>query len=485
MRRLSNLVRKNPVARAFMRPLVRFSIKIYFKIKTAYHQFSTRPAATFFRPKSGPLEGRKISVQKALDYANGPAAIGIGSRAYGKQVVMLVVSDLRIDPRVEREARALVAVGYSVTVICPEPTQGQQPDITIDWGENIDFELLHWSAASFAAFEPGYLAYSIFQQALDYAPFAFHAHDASTAYVGLAAARTTGAHLVVDFHEWFSENVLWESERATYLPVSGKRRQRWQALEMRCLREASEVITVCDSIADAMANELGGGRRPHVIRNIPALDLEPTRPYVGLKEQLGISEDNFVVLYQGGLGPLRCLEPIIQALALERRFTLVIRGPGIETFGPGYRALAEAAGASERLILEPPVPSRDVVAAARGADVGIYSVVDLCKNFRFALPNKLFEYIASGLPVLTANYPEPSKIVHNLVVGECFEPHDPHSIAGAIGALIDNPARRQLFAANTKSALLALDADAEWRKLVTIYDSLKPSSAKKSRVSGL
>lgn len=389
---------------------------------------------------------------------------------------MLVVSDLRIDPRVEREARTLVEAGYQVTVICPDPTQGQEVGLNIDWGADVEFIFLHWSAASFTMVRPGYYADLIFAKAIEYEPFAFHAHDANTAYAALLAARIKGAHLVVDFHEWFSENVHWDAKAASYLPIKGAHKASWQKLERRCLKEATEVITVCDSIADALARELGGGRRPQVIRNIPAFNIKPTKSYLPLKKQLGIPEDDFVVLYQGGLGPLRQLEPIVRALSIEQRFSFVVRGPGIDTLGTAYRNIAESTGCADRLFLAPSVPSVDVVAAARGADVGIYTVANLCRNFYLALPNKIFEYVAAGIPVLSADYPEARKVIEDLKVGDFFDPNDSSSIAAAIGALIDDPVRRMKLASNAIVASERLLADVEWRKLTILYNSISPSS---------
>ena len=385
----------------------------------------------------------------------------VGRHAQGRQVVMMVVSDLRIDPRVEREARSLAAAGYIVEVICP------QTYVTIHF--------LHWSAASFMNDRPGYLADQIYQAALQFKPLAFHSHDLSTAYAGLAAARVTGANLVVDFHEWFSENVHWDASVSKWLPYPDGWKQELQKLETRCLTEASATITVCDSIADAMVEELGG-RRPIIVRNIPNLNAVPTKTYPSLKAQLGLPESAFVLLWQGGTGPTRLIEPIIQALEFAPRCTFVIRGPSLDLFGKDYMELARKHGVKDRLILEGPVPSRDVTAAARGADAGIWTLPELCRNFTYALPNKLFEYIATGLPLLAANYPEARRLVTTHDVGLTFEPYDPQSIAAAINRLVYEPDLRARFQANTSVALTQLNADREWQKLVELYDHL-PRSA--------
>lgn len=399
----------------------------------------------------------------------------VGRHAQGRQVVMMVVSDLRIDPRVEREARSLAAAGYVVEVICPQTYDGGNPPPKLDWGPNVTIHFLHWSAASFMNDRPGYLADQIYQAAVKFKPLAFHSHDLSTAYAGLAAARVTGANLVVDFHEWFSENVHWDGSVSKWLPYPEGWKQELQELETRCLTEASATITVCDSIADAMVEELGGSR-PIIVRNIPNLDVVPTKIYPPLKAQLGLPETTFVLLWQGGTGPTRLIEPIIQALEFAPRCTFVIRGPSLDLFGNDYLELASKHGVKERVILEGPVPSRDVTAAARGADAGIWTLPELCRNFTYALPNKLFEYIAAGLPLLAANYPEARRLVTTHDVGLTFDPYDPQSIAAAINRLIDEPDLRARFQANTSVALTQLNADREWQKLVELYDRLPRSS---------
>lgn len=395
----------------------------------------------------------------------------IGSEACGREIVMLVVADLRVDPRVEREARALACARYNVTVICPEPYRGAGKSFNIDWGPGVSIKHVHFTASKFVGERPGYLADQLYFEAVKTKPFAFHAHDLNTAYAALAAAKFRGSHLVVDFHEWFSENVHWNSKESAWVPFPADWRSDLQKLESLFLADASATVTVCNSIADAMEAELGG-RRPIVVRNIPDLDILPTRQYLPLKKQLGLPEAAFVLLWQGGTGPTRFIEPIIEALVHAPECIFVIRGPSLDLFGPEYEALALSLGVEKRLMLLPPVPSRDVVAAARGADAGIWTLPALCRNFTLALPNKIFEYLAANLPVLVAHYPEAKRLVLENDVGLVFDPYDPRSIAESINCLMQDQEKRAVFSANTEKALAKLDANSEWRKLVSIYDDL-------------
>lgn len=459
-------LRSNALARTMLRPALHAVIGGYYEFRRQVGSWPGMRLARALRRGRLPT----WPMEMVMRWRIGP---GVGARAGGREVVMLVVSDLRIDPRVEREARALAAAGYAVTILCPDLGQGELAGYGLDWGPGIRFDILPWTAASFVNEAPGFMAHELYERALDYQPFAYHAHDLNTAFAGLAAARRTGAHLIADFHEWTSENVHWDRLRAAYAPFEGEWKHQLQRLEARCLAEASAVVTVCDSIADALADELGDGKRPVVVRNIPAIAADAERFYAPLKQQLGLSEDQFVLLWQGGTGPTRLIEPIIEALALAPRCVLVIRGPSLDQFGQGYRAIAERVDAGDRLILLPPVLSRDVVAAARGADAGIWTLPSLCRNFTFALPNKIFEYMASGLPVLVAAHPEARRLVESHGVGLSFDPYDPASIAAAINRLIDEPGLAVALRHATGRALTALDPEREWDKLVAVYDALR------------
>jgi glycosyltransferase involved in cell wall biosynthesis len=467
------IIKRRPLLFRILRPIIHRIYRVYSVLSALPDILTMRIQTLKARARvwrARIIKSRFPSLHDATSVERGGDR-AIGSRAAGCNIIMLVVSDLRVDPRVEREARALASAGYTITVICPELFEGAGAQHNINWGPGVSIKYAAPSGSNFMSEKPGYCADLLYLEAVQMKPFAFHAHDLSTAYAALAAARVRGAHLIVDFHEWFSENVRWDTSRSAWAPYPPDWKRELQKLEARCLSEASATITVCDSIADAMEAKLGG-RRPLVIRNIPEMGITPSREYLPLKQQLGLPESTFVLLYQGGTGPTRLIEPIIESLVDAAGCVLVIRGPSLDLFGPDYLALARRIGVEGRVILAPAVPSRDVVAAALGADAGIYTVAALCRNFVYALPNKIFEYLAADLPVLVAHYPEASRLVVENDVGLIFDPYDPRSIADSINNLIRDQSLRERFSANARLALERMEAGREWQKVVSIYDSL-------------
>lgn len=392
-------------------------------------------------------------------------------------VVMVAFADIRHDPRIEREARALAQAGFRLRIVFPKTSNWD--DGPVDWGSGVSFMPVVDRAGLFCTRWPGFIGDELFLALLQDRPFAIHAHDLNMAFIAFAAARRTGAKVVCDFHEWYSENVTYDAKIQRYSAHSSAWHRGYRWLERYCLAHADAVVTVCDSIADAMASELGEGRRPVVVRNIPSLLTTPTRDYLPLKQELGLPESQFVLLYQGGLGPSRFIEPVIEALAHAPGCLLVIRGPQMDLWGSGYRQIAEKGGFSDRLLLRPALPSRDVVAAARGADAGVWTLPRLCRNFTYALPNKIFEYTASNLPLLVADYPEARRMVEAYQMGLTFDPYDPSSIAAAINRLVEDRALGRSMAVNTNAALEAMDAGREWQRMAEIYQRLRADVAAK------
>jgi glycosyltransferase involved in cell wall biosynthesis len=308
---------------------------------------------------------------------------------------------------------------------------------------------------------------------LEERPDVIHCHDLNTAMIGLAAAARLGCRCVCDFHEWFSENVSWDASQQRYLPHKPLHKFVYWAGEFVVLKRATEVVTVCQSIADDLATpRYLSRRRVHVIRNIPDKGDFGRHAHRSVKDEIGVPAGQFVVLWQGGVGPTRLLEPIIEAIGQVPGAVLAIRGPVIEKFSADYLALAARSGAGGRVLCLPPVPSEAVVAAAASADLGVWSLPRLSKNFYYSLPNKIFEYLAAGLPIVGADFPEARRIIEGYGVGLCFDPYDPRSIATAIRRFVEDPAFAAECRRNTARANDELDARREWRKLVDLYDGM-------------
>jgi glycosyltransferase involved in cell wall biosynthesis len=216
--------------------------------------------------------------------------------------------------------------------------------------------------------------------------------------------------------------------------------------------------------------EFRARRPPLTVRNCP-----PYRPPIAstrLRDDLarrGIAP-SLVVLYQGLVDTGRCIEEIAEA---TRRFDagvfLVIIGDG---FGKWANAATALAG-YDRIVVLPRVPYEELPAYTASADVGLLLYRNDCRNNYFCAPNKVFEYMMMGLPVVATDFPGMRTLVEGEAIGLCVDPRDPAHIAAAVNRLAADPAARRHMKANgLRLSLERYHWQEEFRPLLERYVAL-------------
>ena len=261
----------------------------------------------------------------------------------------------------------------------------------------------------------------------------FHAHDLNTLMGAYAAAKQHGAELIYDSHELYLERNRYEP----YKPLGKWVRKR---LEAFLIRRATNVITVNESIAKYLSRAYRI-KRPVVVMNVP--DLRPAQNKAearfSLRRSLGIADDYRLLLYSGAITYNRGLEKLICALAQLPQCFLVMMGYGNDVYKESLLKLAEQQGVIKRCRFFGPVPSEQVTSYADSADIGIAPIENACLSYYYCSPNKLFEYILAGLPVVASNFPEMAAIINEFEVGALFDPDDPDAIAAAVRQIFASP----------------------------------------------
>jgi glycosyltransferase involved in cell wall biosynthesis len=304
---------------------------------------------------------------------------------------------------------------------------GAQPGgDTLDWLTRWRYSIVGWARAAAAA-----------------APEAdaYHGHDLSGLPGAVAAAARHGRTapgtrpaLVYDSHE-----IYVESGRIAKLPGWAR---RWLGRQERAwVRRVDALVTVNQSLAE----DLGRRYRPRrvvVVRNCPARWQAPEpRPDL-LRTAAGIPAGHPVALYHGGFSAHRGMEELAEAILQPgmEQVHAVFLGYGSERASLDRRAADPRYGG--RLHVLDAVPPHELPPWVASADVGVMPIQRSTLNHYLSTPNKLFESLAAGVPVVVSDFPEMHRIVlsdPDAPLGATCDPADPADVARAIRSILDLP----------------------------------------------
>ncbi len=248
-------------------------------------------------------------------------------------------------------------------------------------------------------------------------------NDLDTLPANFCAAKLKNKPLVYDSHEYFTE--------VPELIHRPKIQWIWQQVEKKILPRIKYAYTVCNSIATAYEEKYGIQFK--VVRNVPVSGI-----FSGEVEKLPGAEK--MILYQGALNIGRGLEQVISAMRYVENARLVIAGNGdIKT---QLENQVRKENLQDKVQFTGRLPLEKLSVLTLQADLGLSIEEDLGLNYRYALPNKLFDYIQAQVPVLVTNLPEMAAIVKRYEIGEITNSLDPEILASKINkALIDEKAR--------------------------------------------
>jgi len=280
----------------------------------------------------------------------------------------------------------------------------------------------------------------------------YHAHDVNALTPCYIAARLRRKPLVFDAHEM----PLYELEGMR----RGWTRMLITQLVVGMVRRCAGVITISPLIVEEMH------KRYHIsdislIRNILPYHVAPRSNQ--LRQYLGLSSNVRIVLYSGNLQPDRTLDKLIRAARfLERDIVIVLMGGNVGSTQAELEALVAMDGVADQVKIIPPVSYEELLDWTSSADIGAIAYApDYSINMRVQFPNKLFEYLMAGLPVLASQLPAIAEIIETYDVGRMLTSLEPADIGAEINAML---ADRVGLERMQRNALLASQHDLNWEK---------------------
>ena len=353
-----------------------------------------------------------------------------------QKIIVSVTNDLTTDQRAGKICNTLTELGYEVLLV-GRYLKNSSP-IQRNY-ETKRFQL--W-------FNKGPLFYANYNIRLFifmfwYKPNTLWSNDLDALPCNFLYAKLKPVKLIFDSHEYFTE--------VPELINSPLKQHCWKALERFMLPKLKKVLTVSQSIANLYEKEYN--INVQLLRNVPLLNKKTTEV-----ENIKVAGKK-IIIYQGAINVNRGIEQMVLSMLHLENAILYIVGAG--DISDKIKKLIETNHLSQKVSMLGRIPLEKLYNYTLQADLGLSLEEDKGLNYRFSLPNKLFDYIQAEIPVLVANLPEMEKLVKQYQVGEIIENHTPEHIASKIKSMLANEPQIAIWKANCKNAAQELNWETE------------------------
>jgi len=268
----------------------------------------------------------------------------------------------------------------------------------------------------------------------------------------------------VIFSKLKNSRVFYDS-REIYSNLAGLNKRKnlqafWAWIEKKFIKAVELTITTGEMDSEFLEKKYNL-TRTIVIRNLPfAADVKCSFDF---RKHLLLGKGTKILLYQGVILHGRGLMIIFDVMKELKDCVLVILGDGEHK--EFYQALAHQEHIEDRVFFFGKIEQSELLEYTSGADIGLAIIENLSLSYYFALPNKMFEYIFCGVPVLVSNLPQMKSIVDKYQVGICVNADNKDEIVSRINNLLNNNELRKQLKENCQIAAKELNWNVEINKL--------------------
>lgn len=387
-------------------------------------------------------------------------------------ICLHTVNPMQQDVRVRRNALALVEAGFRVTCIDLEGVSTREDDVELTGVTLIHIPASHTFQhkrfTQWALLRAVLLFVQSVYVLLRIPADVYHAQDMAALPACYAAACLRRKKVVFESYELpFETQPLSKMSRSRRI-LQILLKPLFRYLIPRC----DGVLAVSPPIVQEM-NRLYHCTNTVLLRNI--LPFQKVAPGKRFHQLLELVPTVRIALYQGNIQSDRCLEQLVYAAKyLPDDVVIVLMGKGSDEIRMQLTALIEAEKVTERIKLISAVPYTELLYWTASADIGLllytpkYSL-----NVKMMLPNKLFEFLMAGLPILTARLDAVVELVETHHLGRVQDVLSPHEIADAICELLHDTDTLECMRTNALSlAKCELNWEKEQWQLIKLYQRI-------------
>ena len=384
----------------------------------------------------------------------------------GKLIIVTVISDLVTDYRVHKVCQTLQQEGYRVLLIgsCNKQslalkTRDYQTDRIPMWFRG---SVLYYAEFNIRLF------FKLLYKKADI----FLGNDLDVMPATLLIARLKKKPLVYDSHEYFL-GMAGLDKKPYRLSI-------WKFIETRVFSYLRYMYTVSESISNLYRRDYL--KKFYVVRNLPLLhpvtpDLTPEEKNWLESIDRKIPENKKLLIFQGaGINESRGAEELVYSMLFldAADFHLLIIGGG-DVFEKLKKIIYQNQLA-EKITLISKVPFAILEHFTRRAHLGLSIDKPAVLNHKYSLPNKLFEYLHAGVPVLASRLIEQERIINEYEVGGFIENHHPEHIAQKIKEIFGDPGLLSRWKQNTLRVREELNWEKESKILTDIFKQVETES---------
>jgi glycosyltransferase involved in cell wall biosynthesis len=368
-----------------------------------------------------------------------------------KTAIVCVTNDLSTDQRVHKTCMTLQKCGYWVI-----ETGRLLP-------ESLPIERSYFTLRRKLWFRTGPLFYAeinirLFLYLMSANVDLIFANDLDTLPAAWLASKIRNNRLMYDTHEYFTET----PELANRPRIQAI----WKAIEDYLFPKLTDILTVNTSIAKLYSDKYN--KTVHVSRNIPQT-FSPER--LKSRKELGLPENKRILILQGtGINIQRGAEEAVEAMQYIENCILLIVGSG-DVF-PTLKKMVTNLKLENKVIFKAKMPFTELRQYTMNSDLGLAIDKDTNLNYHFSLPNKLFDYIHSGIPTLSSGLIELKQIIDKYNIGYYIQNHEPKHIAEVINEIFANEELYNIVKKNTVKAKEELCWENEEKVLVSVISQM-------------